>query len=136
MLYDGYLDQCVDELSEEARLVLSLLTISTPEAAETALRYLPACMRERLTQLSPLTYLNDIHASLIMIGHDRDDTVIPVDESRWLVAAFGGRPGVRYTEFGMFQHADPTKRKLPFPRLIHELSKFYGFVYLMYRQVD
>ena len=46
-----------------------------------------------------------------------------------------GRWGVRYTEFGMFQHADPTKRKLPLPRLVSELSKFYRFVYPMYRRV-
>jgi hypothetical protein len=135
VLADGCLECRVDELSAETRLVLPLLTTSTPEAADTALRRLPACMQERLTQLSPLTYLNDIHAPLIMVGHDRDDTVIPVDESRRLVAAFGGRAGVRYTEFGMFQHADPTKRKLPLPRLLYELSKFYRYIYPMYRHV-
>jgi len=121
-------------LSDDARLILPLLTPLAPESASAALRQLPPVMQERLTQLSPLTYLEGLHAPLIMVGHDRDDMVIPVDESRRLVAALGGRAGVRYTEFGMFQHADPTKRKLPLPRLIHELGKFFRFVYPMYRQ--
>ena len=34
-------------------------------------------------------------------------------------------PGVAYTEFAMFQHADPTKRKLPPLRLLQELGKFF-----------
>jgi dienelactone hydrolase len=120
---------------DESTLSLPLLGSLTPEAAAIALRHLPVAIQERLARLSPLTCLADIYAPLIMIGHDRDDTVIPVDESRQLVAAFSGRAGVHYTEFGMFQHADPTKRKLPLPRLVSELSKFYRFVYPMYRQV-
>ncbi len=113
---------------------MSLLGASSAEDAEGLLQRLPQMMQERLTALSPMTYLNDIHAPLIVVGHDRDDMVIPVDESRRLVSALAGRPGVRYTEFGMFQHADPTQRKLPLPRLILELSKFYRFVYPIYRQ--
>jgi hypothetical protein len=119
----------------EATPAQQLLGSPTPEAAATALRQLPVSVQDRLTRLSPLTHLAALHAPLVMIGHDRDDTVIPVDESRQLVAAFAGRAGVHYTEFGMFQHADPTKRKLPLPRLVYELSKFYRFVYPMYRQV-
>lgn len=122
------------ELSEDARLILPLLGLLSPEDVAVALDRLPGPLRELLTRLTPLTYLNDIHAPLIMIGHDRDDLVIPVAESRRLVAALTGRAGVHYTEFGMFQHADPTKRKLPLPRLLHEFSKFYRFVYPLYRQ--
>lgn len=122
------------ELSVGARLIMPLLGMLSPEEAAIALEMLPGWMRELLTRLSPLTYLNDIHAPLIMIGHDRDDLVIPVDESRRLASALTGRAGVRYTEFGMFQHTDPTKRKLPLPRLLHEFSKFFRFVYPLYRQ--
>ena len=34
----------------------------------------------------------------------------------------------------MFQHVDPTKRKLPPLRLVQELGKFYRYVYPMFRQ--
>ena len=116
-------------LSEHARSIRPLLITMSLDEAESALRSLPGAMRERLTRLSPTAYLDDIRAPLIVIGHDRDDLVIPVAESRRLSAALSRRAGVRYTEFGMFQHADPTKRKLPLPRLLRELATFYQYVY-------
>jgi dienelactone hydrolase len=125
-----------DDLSEDARLILPLLDRLEPDDAEAAWRRLPPAMQERLARLSPMECLEDIHAPLITIGHDRDDAVIPVAESRQLVAALSGRRGVHYTEFGMFQHADPTKRKLPLPRLLYELGKFYRFAYPLFRQTE
>lgn len=121
-------------LSNDARLTLPLLGLLQPDEAQDALRRLPAKMQEHLRRLSPLEYLDDIRASLIIIGHDRDDMVIPVGESRQLAAKLAGRPGVRYTEFGMFQHADPTKKKLSPHRLLQELSKFYLYAYPLFRQ--
>jgi hypothetical protein len=122
-------------LSTDARLMLSLLGPLEPEAAEAALQRLPVALRQRLTASSPVTYLDEITAPLIVIGHDRDDTVIPVDESRQLVAALAGRGGVRYTEFGLFQHMDPTTRRLPPRQLLRELGSFYRYVYQMVRHV-
>jgi hypothetical protein len=104
------------------------------DEVETALHRLPPAMQERLASLSPMSYLKDIHAPLIVFGHDRDDLVIPVSESRRLWSALSGRAGVHYTEFAMFQHADPTKRKLPPFRFVRELAKFYLYVYPMFRQ--
>lgn len=51
-----------------------------------------------------------------------------------LAAALAGRPGVRYTEYAMFEHADPTKRKLSPLRLAVEVRKFYLSPYPMFRQ--
>ncbi len=65
-------------LSEDGRAIHRLFTASGIEEAETALRQLPGTMKERLSAMSPLTYLSDVNAPLITIGHDRDDLVIPV----------------------------------------------------------
>ncbi|MEX1158403.1 MAG: hypothetical protein WEC79_05685, partial [Thermomicrobiales bacterium] len=73
-----------DGLSENAQLIRPLLGTLRPDEAEVAFRALPGEMQERLARLSPMTCLDDIHAPLIMIGHDRDDLVIPVEESRRL----------------------------------------------------
>jgi dienelactone hydrolase len=113
--------------------VQALLTGPNPQEVETALRCLPAALRRRFDALSPLAYLADVRAPLIVLGHDRDDQVVPVGESRRLRDALSGHPGVHYTEFALFQHADPTKRKLPPLRLLHELSKFFRFVYPVFR---
>jgi hypothetical protein len=51
-----------------------------------------------------------------------------------LATALANRAGLRYTEFGLFQHADPIKRKLPLPRLLRELWKFYLFAYPLFRE--
>jgi hypothetical protein len=75
-----------------------------------------------------------LKAALILVGHDRDDLVIPVGESRRLASALSARAGATYTEYGMFQHADPTKRKLSPLRLVRELRGFYLSLYPMFRQ--
>jgi hypothetical protein len=90
-------------------------------------------MQERLTALSPMNYVKDIQAPLITLLHDQGDQVIPVGESRRLLAALGKHDGVHYTEM-QFQHLDPVKGKLPFFRLMREFGKFFLAVYPLFRQ--
>jgi hypothetical protein len=122
-------------LSEAGRAVYPLLTRLTPDAARDAIDRLPTDMRERFTALSPLASVAAVRARLVTIGHDRDDLVVPVGESRQLRTALSTRAGVRYTEFSMFQHADPTQRKLSPLALARELSRFYAFVWTLYLHV-
>jgi hypothetical protein len=131
---DGHLDS--HDLSADGRAISPLLTRLRADEVERALHRLPAAMQVRLTALSPLSYLRDLHAPVIFFGHDRDDQVIPVSESRQLWPALSGRAGVHYTEFAMFQHMDPTKRKLPLFRLIQQFGKFYLYLYRVFRQAS
>lgn len=121
-------------LSSDGRAVQALLIAPDRDAADAALKLLPRAMRDRLDAMSPLHHIGEIRAPLILVGHDRDDLVIPVGESRRLALALSDRAGVRYTEHAMFQHADPTKRRLSPPRLAAELSRFYLSLYPMFRQ--
>ena len=121
-------------LSADGRAVYRLLTAHDSAEATEALSGLPFDMHQRLDALSPLRYLPEIHAPLLVFCHDRDDLVIPAGESRLLQVALRGRTGVHYTEFRMFEHADPTKRKLAPWRLVQELGKFYRYVYPVFRQ--
>ena len=125
---DGHVDP--NALSVEGRAIYPLLTALDADAAAAALRRLPPLLQERLTTMSPLTYLADVHAPLLVILHDRGDAVIPVGESRQLHAALAGRPGVRYTELG-FRHLSPFGMA-PF-RLVRELAKFYRAIYPVFR---
>src|SRR5205085_6016111 len=115
------------------RVVYTLLTAPDADEAEAALHQVPPSIHERLTELSPLHYLQDIHAPLIVLLHDRGDQVIPVGESRRLRSALAGHTGVHYTEM-LFQHLDPVKGKLPLFRLVRELGKFFLAVYPLFRQ--
>jgi len=121
------------DLSEDGQAVYSLLTALDADDAEAAMHRLPSEMQERLTAMSPMNYLNEIHAPLIVLLHDRGDQVIPVGESRRLHSALAGHAGVHYTEM-QFQHLDPVKVKLPLFRLVRELGKFFLAVYPMFRQ--
>ena len=123
-------------LSAAGQAIWPLLTTLDVNEIEPALRRLPSELQARLSAMSPLEHIQDVHAPLITVGHDRDDLVIPVGESRRLSAALSGRAGLHYTEFGLFQHADPTKRRLSPLRMARELGKFFLYVYPVYRQAE
>jgi hypothetical protein len=122
----------VDPL-EVATAVHPLLANPDAEEAEKALQELPAILQVQLSIMSPTNYLSDIHAPLIVIIHDRGDRVVPVGESRHLVAALSGHPRVYYTEL-RFQHLDPSK--LSKLALIRELCKLYLTMYRLFRQIS
>ena len=121
------------KLSADGQAVYSLLTAPNENEAEVALHGLPLILQENLTRLSPMNYLEDIRAPLIVLLHDRGDQVIPVGESRRLHSALAGHAGVHYTEM-QFQHLDPVKAKLPLFRLVRELGKFFVAVYPLFRE--
>ena len=120
-------------LSADGQSVYSLFTARDENDAETALHRLPPILQARLTAMTPMNYLKDIHAPLIVLLHDRGDQVVPVGESRRLHSALAGHGNVHFTEM-QFQHLDVVNAKLPFFRLLRELGKFFRAVYPMFRQ--
>ncbi len=128
---DGHID--LTGFSADGRAVAPLLMALTADEADCSLSRLPVAMQARLDAMSPMTRLGEIEAPLLVLAHDRDDAVIPIGESRQLVAELAGRAGVRYTEFTMFKHLDPTKVKLPPVALARELVKFVASVYPLFR---
>lgn len=129
---DNHVD--AGQFSEDGRAILPLLTALDTTTADAAVDGLPAAMQARLDAMSPIEYLEDIHAPLILLAHDRDDSVIPIGETRRLKSALAGRTGVRYTEFIMFKHLDPSKVHLPMLALARELGKLYRSLYPLFRQ--
>jgi dipeptidyl aminopeptidase/acylaminoacyl peptidase len=123
-------------LSADGQAVYDLLAARDRDAADRALQCLPESMKERLTLMSPINYLKDIHAPLVQMLHDVGDQVIPIGESKRMLAALDGRAGVSYTEM-QFSHLDPVKGKLPFFRLVREFVKFFrAMVPLFQRTVE
>jgi dipeptidyl aminopeptidase/acylaminoacyl peptidase len=121
-------------VTADGRAVETLLAARNVGDAEIALTQLPQEIQAGLRDLSPVNYLNAIQAPLIAICHDRDDEVVPVGESRLLQSRLGSRAGLHYTEFAMFEHADPTKRKLSPLRLVRQLAKFYLWLHAVFRE--
>ena len=119
-------------LSAQGRTIQRLLGKMPADEAERALVELPAGFQQRLTAMSPAHYFADIHAPLLVVLHDRDDVVIPVSESRRLRNLLGGRAGVRYTEFTVFKHLDPTRGKPSPVALARELVRFLGAIHPLF----
>jgi hypothetical protein len=119
-------------LSDAGRQMLPLLAAPGREEAEGLLARLPSALRDRLTALSPATYLGNVVAPLVVLLHDRDDPVIPVNETRTLRDALAGR-GVRYTEFTVFRHLDPTQGHPSPVALARELLRFARAIYPVFR---
>jgi len=121
-------------LSDDGRAVLPVLTKVDPDEAQAALQGLPAALQERLTAMSPVTYVCNIRAPIIVLLHDRDDVVVPVGESRRLRDVLAGRGRVDYTEFTVFKHLDPAKGKPSPIALARELVRFGRAIYPLFEQ--
>jgi len=127
----GILDK--SNLSADGQKIYALLAASSFSEAAASLEHLPAPYLERFIAMSPLEYVNNIKAPLIVLLHDRGDQVVPVGESQRLVAALAGRENVHYTEM-QFSHLDPSKGKLPFFKLVREFIKFFKAVMPIFHQ--
>ena len=97
----------LDLLSEPARRVRRLLDGTTLQEAQELYRELPTDFRERMSLISPSTYVGSLKARL-MILHDRDDRLVPAAESRRLADTLEQRGQVRYTEMLAFEHVRPS----------------------------
>jgi hypothetical protein len=129
---DGRVD--LTGLSSDGRAVAALLAARDAESTDRALSGLPAALIQRMEIMSPLAYLQNLHAPLILLIHDRDDPVIPLGETERINTALAGRSGIHYVIFSMFKHLDPGKVRLPPLVLLRELGRFYMAVYLMVRK--
>jgi hypothetical protein len=71
----------------------------------------------------------------VFIMHDRQDSLVPSDESRRLADALDPEQISRYTAFAFFQHLDPTRPvgKLTF---IMEAAKLYWHLYGVFRELS
>ena len=129
-VFEHTMEAMLDAPEARARLLAAL----DPRQVEQALSTLPSGIGDRLNAMSPIKYVSQIHAPLIVLLHDRDDPVIPVSESRSLRDALADHRGVHYTEFTVFKHLDPTKSNpKPLP-LARELVRFARAIYPLFEQ--
>ena len=121
-------------MSTEAQTVYRLLSGVSRSQADELVSGLPDEMRIELASISPVTRLQDLNARMLMM-HDRQDKLVPSEESRRLADALSERGGVYHTEFSLFQHVDPTRAVSP-PIYARELFKLYLHMYNILRELD
>ncbi len=132
-LYDTAAAGEMPPLSPPADLSRQLLEGPTPEQAEALLEQLPPDFQAKLHDISPSRRLADLPGRL-MIMHDIGDPLIPVGESRKLVAALReqGRSDLRYTETEIFEHVRPGSDLQPW-KLLKGGFQLYRHMYGIFR---
>jgi len=121
-------DAGVDKAHQQA-----MLGGMTRAQAQQIIGAMPAGVARTLAQVSPSTYLSQVHAHLYLM-HDVDDSFIPFTESRDLVAA--APPGVvqRYTEFSIFAHVIPD-RPVPWQTFLPDLWRLFWHIHAVLLEV-
>lgn len=120
-------------LSLEGKAVFAALSNRDPQVAAFVFQALPGSLKEQLARLSPQNALGGIKTD-VYVMHDRNDTYIPFTESRRLVEALKDYPRLRYSEFDLFQHVEPTKA-LASPEFVQEIWKLFTHAYYVVGEV-
>jgi dienelactone hydrolase len=91
-------------LSPAGRAAYQLLTGTARQSVNANIAALPAATRAQLVELSPNRVIDQIRAPIFLL-HDRNDTSIPVAESRAFTAALQRiHHPYHYVEFHIFDH--------------------------------
>jgi hypothetical protein len=103
----------------------------TVEGATELVKRLTPRYQEGLMKISPVAVISKVRAQ-VLIAHDVEDTLVPVEESRRLAEALAARGNFFYTEFSLFTHVTPDKQvgKLTF---IKEATKLFRYTYNIIR---
>jgi hypothetical protein len=119
------------DLSGEANSIYQLLRGASLDQVDQILETLPPELLEQIDLVSPRFYLDGLKTR-VLIMHDRQDNLVPSDESRRLFDALQERGNVYYTEFSLFQHVDPSRRVNAFT-FMGEIFKLFRHIYTLLR---
>ncbi len=124
----------LDALSTEAGAVYRLLDDPALDEVDALMDQLSPATHAFFRRISPSTRIDDLKAR-VLVMHDREDQLVPAEESRRLVEALGEGRGTYHTEFSFFQHVDPTRQVNPLT-FTREAFKLYLHMYNVLREVS
>ncbi len=131
---DAVLDNsAIESLSVEARSVHRMLSGVDLTEARNLISRLPDSVKSELDAISPSSAVANLSAR-VLIMHDREDRLVPSEESQRLAEALSERGNVYHTEFSLFDHLDPTRPVSP-PVYAKELFKLYMHMYNVLRDL-
>ena len=121
-------------LPPDARLVYDILNAPDLETARSLIALLPSDSLDTLRNISPSANVESLKAKALVM-HDRQDRLVPSEESRRLVDALRSRGDVHYTEFSFFEHLDPSAR-VGNLELAREGAKLFLHIYRIMRELE
>ena len=120
-------EESIAALSPGASAAYRLLKGTSYEEAGALLGELSPKTLEFIRRVSPSTNINQLKAQ-VLIMHDREDRLVPAEESRRLEDRIAENGNVYRTEFSFFQHVDPTRSVSP-PVFAREAIKLFLHMY-------
>ena len=117
----------LERLSLGATAVYKLLEGPDFDEVDKLLGQLPEATLDSLRRISPSANLERLRAR-VLIMHDREDDLVPSEESRRFVDSLDENQSAYYTEFSLFQHVDPTRAVSP-PVFVREAFKLFLHMY-------
>ena len=124
----------VDALSQHGAAVYRLLEGPAVDETDDLVSQLSPATLESLRLISPSTQIDQLRAR-VLIMHDREDDLVPSEESKRLADALGPDKRTYHTEFSLFQHVDPTRSVNP-PVFARELFKLFLHMYNIIRELS
>ena len=103
------------------------------QRAEEFLDLLSEDLRGGLAGISPRGEMEEMRAKVFLM-HDRGDAFVPYVESLRLRDALQSVTEVRYTEFSLFEHVNPSEIHLS-PAFAGEVIKLFRHLYLVLLEV-
>lgn len=103
----------------------------TLEQAHGLLRGLPGSFLEGMGSISPSASIGNLKAR-VLIAHDREDDLVPAEESRRLADSLSPRGDFSHTQFSFFSHVTPNKRVGP-STFVREALKLFRYTYSIVR---
>ena len=120
-------EESIAALSPGASAAYRLLKGTSYEEAGALLGELSPKTLEFIRRVSPSTNINQLKAR-VLIMHDREDRLVPAEESRRLEDRIAKSGNVYRTEFSFFQHVTPSRSVSP-PVSAREAIKLFLHMY-------
>ena len=146
----GYLNQLVGNenigikidmfITDEAKVVYSLISNPHISDVDGLLQRLPTQTSSYLEDISPKNFTHQLNAN-VLIMHDRNDRLVPVEESKRFNDSLKSSGSIYYTEFSSFQnqiqvHVDNDSKKISSIDYLIEAWKLLRHLYEVMKQVS
>ena len=126
--------------TDEAKIIYLLISNPNINDVDDLFERLPQQTRSYLEDISPSNFAEGLMAN-VLIMHDRNDRLVPVEESRRFHERLRSQGSIYYTEFSSFQnqiqvHVDNDSKKISILGYVKETFKLLRHLYEVMKQVS
>ena len=126
--------------TDEAKVVYSLISNPHISDVDPLFQRLPSQTVLYLEGISPSNFTQQLNAK-VLIMHDRNDRLVPVEESKRFNDSLKSNGSIYYTEFSSFQnqiqvHVDKDSKKISSIDYLIEAWKLLRYLYEVMKQVS